>query len=178
MRFDKQGHSDMRVYLDNVAAAGRVLGDLKPDSEMKALEEIEHAHSTGRIKRVTSRESWREQPRTKDPTKHAKLAAAQDEVSVVATDHVVLGFNNLSNRRGTTLTYPLVSDIVDDVLFSDLKNIGLKDADARHLMYAYVNACERFVTLDPDFLERRAALEARCSNLKIVKPSELVTELE
>lgn len=96
---------------------------------------------------------------------------------MVATDHVVLGFNNLSTRRGTTLTYPLVSDIVDEVLFSDLKNIGLKDADARHLMYAYVNTCERFVTLDPDFLDRRSALEARCSNLKIVKPSELVAEL-
>jgi predicted nucleic acid-binding protein len=167
----------MRVYLDNVAASGRVLGDLKPASEMKALEEIEHAHSTGLIKRVTSRESWREQERTKDVTKHAKLSAARAEVSTVATDHVVLGFSNLSNRRGTTLTYPLVSDIVDEALFSDLKKIGLREADARHLMYASVNACERFVTLDADFLDRRAALEARCSNLKIVKPSELAAEL-
>jgi len=167
----------MRVYLDNVAASGRVLGDLEPASERKALEEIEHAHSTGRIKIVTSRESWREQDRTKDVAKHAKLAAARAEVSVVATDHVVLGSGTLNDLRGTTMTYPLVSDIVDDALFCDLKKIGLRDADARHLMYASVNACERFVTLDPDFLDRRSALEARSSNLKIVKPSELAAEL-
>ena len=167
----------MRVYLDNVAASGRVLGDLEPISEQKALEEIEHAHSTGRIKRVTSRESWREQDRTKDATKHALLAAARAEVSVVVSDHVVLGSANLSDSRGTTMAYPLVSDIVDDTLFSDLKKIGLRDADARHFMYASFNECDRFVTLDPDFLKRRTALEARCSNLKIVKPSELATEL-
>jgi hypothetical protein len=145
---------------------------------MKALEEIEHAHSVGRIKRVTSRESWREQERTKDTKKHAKLAAARAEVSVVATDRVMLGFNNISNRGGTRLTYPLISDIVDEVLFSDLKKIGLRDADARHLMYASVNACVRFVTLDSDFLDRTAALESRCPNLKIVKPSELAAELK
>jgi hypothetical protein len=75
------------------------------------------------------------------------------------------------------VAYPFVSDIVDEALFSDLKKIGLRDADARHLMYASVNACVRFVTLDPDFLSRRAALEARCSNIKIVKPSELSAEL-
>jgi len=142
------------------------------------LEEIEHAHSTGRIKRVTSRESWREQDRTKDATKQAKLAAARAEVSVVATDHVVMGFGNLSDQRGTTVVYPLVSDIVDEALFSDLKKIGVRDADARHLMYASINACERFITLDPDFLDRRSALEARCCNLKIVKPSELAAELQ
>ena len=52
--------SRMRVYLDNVAASGRVTGDLAPPAEMEALLlEIERAHSAGTIKRVTSRESWR-----------------------------------------------------------------------------------------------------------------------
>jgi hypothetical protein len=85
----------MRVYLDNVAASGRILGDLNPPSEMTALEEIEHAHSTGVIKRVTSRESWREQERTKDVTKRGKLSAARAAVSVVATDHIVLGSGDI-----------------------------------------------------------------------------------
>jgi hypothetical protein len=67
---------------------------------------------------------------------------------------------------------------VDNGLFSDLKELGLDDADARHLMYASVNACVRFVTLDPHFLDRRSALEARCPNLKIVRPSELAAELK
>ena len=78
---------------------------------------------------------------------------------------------------GGFITNPLVTDIVDDALFAALNAQGLRDAAARHLMYAVCNACDRFVTLDPDFLDRRDALEAQCRGLRIVKPSELVTEL-
>ena len=166
----------MRVYLDNVAASGRVTGDLSP-SEMKALQEIEHAHAAGRIKRVTSRESWREQDRTRDSVKRARLEAARGEVSVVATDHVPLGFSHLQDQYGGFIANPLVTDVVDGPLFADLKSIGLQDADARHLMYAVVNACERFVTLDPDFVNRRAALQALCPSMRVVTPLELATEL-
>jgi hypothetical protein len=69
------------------------------------------------------------------------------------------------------------TDIVDEALFADLKGIGLSDSDAKHLMYAFTNACDRFVTLDPDFLDRRASLDARCQSLRIVRPSELAAEL-
>jgi hypothetical protein len=168
--------SGMRVYLDNVAASGRVIGDLA-HSEMEALREIDEAHSAGLIKRVTSRESWREQDRTRDPVKRAKLEAARTDVSVVATDHVMLGLSDLDAPHVTPGVTPVVTDIVDEALFADLKSIGLKEADARHLMYAVTNACVRFVTLDPDFTERRTPLEARCPSLRIVKPSELAAEL-
>lgn len=131
----------MRVYLDNVAASGRVLGDLAPPAEMEALRAIEEAHRAGFIKRVTSRESWREQERTNDPDKRSKLEAARGEVSVVATDHVVLGFGTVTNTHRSRVVAPLVSDIVDEALFRDLKTLGLRDADARHLMYASINAC-------------------------------------
>ena len=45
----------MRVYVDNVAASGRVVGDLAPASEMEALRDIERAASAGLLKMVTSR---------------------------------------------------------------------------------------------------------------------------
>jgi predicted nucleic acid-binding protein len=170
-------YSGMRAYLDNVAASGRVVGDLTPVSEMEALQDIERAASAGLLKMVTSRESWREQERTQDPLKRAKLEAARSEVLAVATDHVVLGFSNLSGPYGTISTNPIVTDIVDEALFADLKSAGLDDSDARHLMYAVANACDRFVTLDPDFLGRRVSLEARCQPLRILRPSELVAEL-
>lgn len=161
--------SRMRVYLDNVAASGRVVGDLEP-AEMEALRRIERAHSAGILKMVTSRESWREQERTKDPAKRATLEAARGEVSAVATDHIVLGFSNAVT--------PLITDIVDEALFADLKGLGLDDSDAKHLMYAVISTCDRFVTLDTDFLSLRAPLEARCRSLRILKPSELVNELK
>ena len=40
----------LRVYLDNVAASGRILGDLVPDAEMEALRRIEGAHVAGHLK--------------------------------------------------------------------------------------------------------------------------------
>jgi hypothetical protein len=166
----------MRVYLDNVAASGRVVGDLAPTAEMEALRSIERAQSAGILKMVTSRESWREQERTKDPVKRAQLEAARGEVSAVATDHILLGSNHLTGPYGTIAVTPIITDIVDKALFADLKSIGLQDTDAKHLMYAVVNICNWFVTLDHDFLDRRATLEARCQSLRIVKPSELVAK--
>src|SRR5262245_18407890 len=130
----------MRVYLDNVAASGRVLGDLAPAAEMPALHEVEEAHRAGLIKIVTSRESWREQERTQDPVKRSKLEAARAEVSVVATDYVVLGVSTVESTSGTVYIGPLESDIVDEALFADLTALGLKAADARHLMYAASNS--------------------------------------
>lgn len=167
----------MRVYLDNVAASGRVVGDLAPPSEMEAMRQIEAADSAGKLKMVTSRESWREQERTKDPVKRATLEAARDEVSAVATDHALLGFSHLSGPYGTVAVTPIITDIVDEALFADLKALGVSDSDAKHFMYAVTNTCDRFVTLDTDFLDRRAELQARCPSLRIVKPSELAHEL-
>ena len=91
----------MRVYYDNVIASGRVTGDLWPESEMAALHEVEAAHSSGLIKRVTSRESWREQERTKDSDRRLRLESARAEVSVVQTDHVLLGITTQMGPRGT-----------------------------------------------------------------------------
>jgi len=73
---------------------------------------------------------------------------------------------------------PIVTEIVDEPLFSDLKKVGISDADARHLMYAVHNKCDRFVTLDTrDLLPKRSAVVPLCRGMKIVTPSELVAEL-
>jgi hypothetical protein len=65
----------------------------------------------------------------------------------------------------------------ESALFSESRRIGLKEADARHLVNAVSSACIRFVTTDRDFLNRRAQLESLCEGLKIVAPSELAAEL-
>ena len=164
----------MRVYFDNVIASGRVLSDLVPQSEMDAVHAIEAAHRAGRIKRVTSQESAREQGRTRDPMKRAKLADAAGEVSAVPTDYGALA---PLLREESTHAMP-VDTSPEGVLFTDLVGIGLKEADACHLVNTARSACVRFLTLDPDFLDRRAALEAACGGVRIMKPSELARELE
>jgi hypothetical protein len=168
----------LRVYYDNVAACGRIESDLQP-VEMEGLREIERAHNAGIIKRVTSSESWREQDRTQDPAKRARFETARDELSAVSLDHTILFINHIEGPYGTVANSPVFTDIVDDALFADLKKIGLKDSDAKHLMYAVVNDCDRFVTTDPHFTntDRRASLEGRCPSIRIVKPSEMAAEL-
>jgi hypothetical protein len=167
----------MRVYYDNVIASGLVTRDIAPDSERVAVDEIEAAHAAGQIKRVTSRESWREQERTRDDTRRSRLESARDLVSVVQADHRVLEFANIDGPFGTIAANPIVTDLVDEPLFADLKALGLKDADARHFMYAAANSCDCFITLDPDFLGRKQMLEERCPSLRVMKPSELAAEL-
>src|SRR6266542_4889344 len=85
----------MRVYYDNVIASGLITGDIKPESESEALSKIEAAHTAGLVKRVTSRESWREQERTRDDSKRSQLESARDVVSVVQSDHRVVGFASI-----------------------------------------------------------------------------------
>jgi hypothetical protein len=157
---------DERVYFDNVIASGRVLGDLVPESEMEAVRVIEAAHQMGLIKRVTSQESGREQQRTRDPLRRAKLVAAANELSAVPTDYAALA----AMVSGESMD-------VEGILFNELRRIGLKDGDARHLVNAARSACVRFVTLDPHFLNRRPELELLCGELRIMKPSELAKEL-
>ena len=165
----------IRVYYDNVIVSGRIVADLGP-AEVAAVQMIERAHELGVIKRVTSRQAWREQEGAPEPLR-ATLHAARGDLSVVASDHVVLGAAALDGLYGTAATFPLVTDIVDQALFDDLKALGLRDSDAKHLMYAAHNDCVRFLTLDHHFLKRKRALEARCGAIIILKPSELVCEL-
>jgi hypothetical protein len=162
---------------DNVMDSARVKRDLWPPEEMDALLKIERAHGDGMIERVTSRESWREQERTYDPVVRAQLRERRSEVSIVPNDHVLLGFHNQMGRLGTESVSPMLSDIIDEPMFNALRAEGLKDADARHLMYAAKNECERFLTLDPDFVDRRATLERLIPAIRIVAPRELAEEL-
>jgi hypothetical protein len=168
-----------RVYLDNVITSGWVLKDLKPQEAMEAVERLYALHDAGIIKRVTSKISGIEQARTTDLQKRAALAASADLVSVVQNDHRLLGFANLDYGSRGFISYPLIDDIVDPGLFEQLtKNCGLKDADAKHVMYAVANDCEYFVTLDTrDLLPRRSAIESICPQLKVMTPTEAVATL-
>ena len=107
-----------------------------------------------------------------------KLRESRGKIEVVPDDHRVIGFWNQEGRFGTDSTNPMVTEIVDEGLFSDLKKAGLSDDDAKHLMYAIHNKCDRFVTLDTrDLLPKRAQVAPLCRGTKIVTPSELAAEL-
>jgi predicted nucleic acid-binding protein len=166
----------MKAYFDNCIESGRVRADLQPPGEMAAVQSLLKARDDGQLEIVTSRESWREQDRTKDPSTREQLVNARGDTPVVQSDHKLLGIHNQMNHLGTVANCPILTEIVDEALFKSLTAAGLKVADARHLMYAACNECDRFVTTDPHFTSRRTPLEALCPGLKIVTPSELAAE--
>ena len=168
-----------RVYVDNVITSGWILKDLKPPEEMTAVEHLYALHDAGTIKRVTSKMSGIEQARTTDLDKRAALAAKADLVSVVQNDHRLLGFGSLDYGSRGFIAYPLMDDIVDPPWFERLtKGAGLKDADAKHVMYAVANECQYFVTFDTrDLLPKRSVIESICSQLKVMTPTEAVAAL-
>ena len=168
----------MRVYLDNVIASARVRDDLASPEERRALKLIQEHWNFGNLEIVTSRESWREQERTRNAQACEELRASRDKTPVLSKDHRELGFNSVDLGYRGFISSPLVTDIVDEAMFLGLQAAGLKSADARHLMYALCNGCVRFVTTDPDFLNRRQAIEANYPQIRIVKPSEMLQEME
>ena len=134
---------------------------------------------------VTSRQSWREQARTKDPAVRKALEDSRGDVKVLYDDHRVLEFCNQADQYGGFIANPLVSDAIDETLFADLKEVMfpgkvLKErdrSDVLHLVNAVCNHCDFFVTHDMHFIDKRKKLESMCRGLRIVKPSELWAEL-
>jgi hypothetical protein len=171
----------MKAYLDNVIVSGITRGDLTPDAEMTAVRQIEAASKNGQLKIsceiITSRETWREQEKTKDQALRSQFEQQRSKLPVVSNDHQLTGFHSSQDYLGGFCVCPLITDIVDESLFRDFKQAGLEDADARHFMYAVHNGCDRFVTLDPHFLDRRASLHSLCRGLQICTPTELAREL-
>jgi hypothetical protein len=168
----------MKAYLDNNIVSGIVRGDLAEPTEMAAVRQIEAAVQGGPLSIVTSREAWREQDRTSDAGVRAQLRQERDKVELVTEDHLMLGARAQYDSRGNWYANcPILTEMVDDKLFAELKKAGLKEADARHFMYAVHNGCDRFVTTDPHFLDRRTPLQVLGRGILIQKPSDLVAEL-
>jgi hypothetical protein len=166
----------VRVYYDNVIVSALVFEDIKPVEEMEAVCEIERLHVEGRLKRVTSRESHREQAKTADTQRRMALESRQAEVSAVQADHFVPGYSTIDYGALGHIANRIVSDINDPELFEKLKAAGLKASDAKHVMYAVTNDCQYFVTMDTrDLLPNKAAIESICP-IRVVKPSELVAQ--
>jgi hypothetical protein len=175
MRPGRVRKNSMEAYLDNCVVSGMVRGDLAP-AEMAVIPVLKTAVDEGRLRLVTSRESHREQDRATDPNVRALLKQAREGVPLVSQNEKLLGFN-IQDEPFTFISSPMVTEYVDADLYEKFKKAGLPDGDARHLMYAVHNKCDRFVTTDPDFFWRRCQLATLCPATRIVTPSELAAEL-
>lgn len=165
----------MRVYFDNDVASAISRRDWDT-AEQDAIDRLLEWNRAGRIVLGSSRQSAREMERA--PLQHqAQLKTGLSGLNISTDDHRVLGFYSLTDQLGGFVSNPMVTDVVNESLYSDLTSYGLKADDAKHLMYAVHQGFQRFLTCDRGILNRRAAIENRCSTLKVQKPSEFVAEL-
>jgi hypothetical protein len=165
----------LNVYFDNDVASAISRRDWDK-AELGLIDQLLEANRSGILAVGTSRQSPREMERA--PSQHqAKLKTGLSELHLAKDDHKVLGFHTNADQYGGCISNPLVTDIVDGQLYEDLLAAGLKDDDAKHLMYAVHNGYRRFLTCDNGILSRRAILENRCPSIRIQRPSELAAEL-
>src|SRR5262245_57236185 len=158
-----------RVALDTVLTSARVLQDLDPPEEQAALNEIERLHEQGLIKRVTTEISRIEERRISTVARREKVQAGWNDVSVVQPSPVLLGFGNLDYGARGFITYPIMSD-VDENVVKELVKIGLGTNDARAIAHAAgENAkCDCFATHDlKDLNQHKVAIETLLPQLRI-----------
>lgn len=167
----------MKIYLDNVIVCAIENRDLASLAEMHSLDELTSGKYASKCDCVTSRWSLREIERTQDVTTKDRLKNAFHTHTILEYDNEVLGFHNQPDQYGGFISSPLVSDVIDEAVFSELRALGLTKGDPYHLMVAFANGCDRFLTTDPDFINRRVDIELRLRSIKIVTPSELLAEL-
>jgi hypothetical protein len=167
----------LRIYEDNVIACGRIKRDLADAAEMASLDVLDQIANTRQISMESSRWSQREIARTRNEAVRSQLTQGLVGTKFATHDHIVLGFDNQqTDPFGGYISNPLVTDIIDNNIYSTLTKIPLKDLDAKHLMVAICNGYDRFLTTDPDFISSRSQIEAAFP-IKVLKPSELVAEL-
>jgi hypothetical protein len=123
----------LRVYLDTVITSGRVTRDLHPPEEMSAVDRLDQLHAEQHIKIVTSKWSRVEQERTRNVASRAAFAARADDVSMVSDDHRLLGFQTLDYGQRGFISNPIITDVVNQVLFDQLRGVLERD-DAMHVM--------------------------------------------
>ena len=95
------------------------------------------------------------------------------ELPRVTTDHILIGFSSQDMGYRGFVSAPLVSDVIDEPMFSKVTSIGLKEADARHFVNAVHEECGIFLTTDPDFHDIRESLQALYPSIRIFTPIQL-----
>ena len=157
--------------------------------ELAALESLLKLRESGKCLMFRSRVVRAELETTNGTEQGSKLQGDYEALDQIPQDERPLGSFNITDHMGGCIINPIVSDYLDEPLYRELLQRGLSDKDAHHITQAVSNNCDvfltrdvktiinRFVTTDPHFLDRRLALEGLCRGLRIVKPSELSTEL-
>jgi hypothetical protein len=167
------------IYLDNNLASAISRRDQCP-MQQACLDRLIDAHANGHVEIRISRHTDREME--KAPSKYqANLKKGIKDIGRVFNDHKVLDFFELSDPYGGFIFNPIVTDIPDPSLFTNLCSNGLDYDDAKQVLDAALNGMTFFVTCDKKILHRRNQIESLLASVSrtmvIGNPCEVCAEL-
>ena len=165
----------MKIYCDTSTLPHNIRhADQKSHGELAALNRLAEKYSM-----FGSLVDLRELMNTPDQTQQNNLIVDYKALEPIPKDERVHGFHTQTDQYGGCITYPLVSDVQDEMLREELIHRGLTPRDAEHITQAVCNCCDVFLTCDVRTIIKphRAWLETRFPTLKVRLPSELLEEL-
>jgi hypothetical protein len=165
----------LKIYCDTDTLLHNVKqhNDAKTERELDALETLLADHKAGKVIMFRSNVNLRETEDTPDPQQRHELREDFEGLTPIANDEKFLGSFSVPGG-GTNV---MVSDVQDEAIRDELRQMGLKPRDAEHVTQAICNHCDEFLTRDQkSIIKHRTKIEARFP-IKVRKPSELVAEI-
>ncbi len=166
----------MKIYCDTSTLPHNIRhADQKSQRELAALKQLAEKYLM-----FGSRAVLRELMNTPEQNQRNNLIVDYKALAPIPKDEKVHGFHTQIDQYGGSVSYPLVSDVQDETLRTELMQRGLDRPDAEHITQAICNDCDVFLTRDEKTIIKphREWLETRFPTLKIRRPSELLKELE
>ncbi len=172
----------MRVYCDTDTLLHNIerhADQPRVQAELDALRFLLKQHADGHIIMFRSRVNLRELEQTTNVDQLWRLSADYEALEPVPLDERYYGnTQEMTDLYGSVISSPLVSDVQDEKILAELQSYGLKRRDAEHITQAVCNDCHVFLTRDRNSIVKfRRRIEARFAKLRVLRPSELVTEL-
>ena len=167
----------LKVYCNTDALLSNAMTE---PLERKAVEVLVAAHEQGIIVLHRSSRSRVEVMDTADPDRRQRLLHDDEQLARVSKDERLYGFQTQDMGSLGFISSPLMSEVQNDALCHELESRGLGRSDAQHITQAVCNECDVFLTRDRKTIIRPhgAWLASRFPALKILLPSELVTQLQ
>lgn len=161
----------MKIYLDSDMISAKGKGDMPPEEQV-ALEAIYRAGDAGQCELCTSEVAAEEIGPYLGESKPAIERIYHVTPKVPYTERqTLLGIHSYGDRY-TWINSPMIEDNPD---WLRVRELGLKDKDAHHVMLANRGGCHVLLTRDGGLLHRAGAIQQRYG-LRVMKPSALCAE--
>ncbi len=166
----------MKVYADQNVVSALRRWHQRPE-ENAAIRVLKKWSDSGRITMAVSLLHEREAASLPEEYKrHQQEIAELLPKAEFVEDSTLLGFNVQDYGRAGMLVSPLMED---NPITRRLQQIGLDRVDAHHVMLAIRSEYDVFVTCDEEtILKHRAKVEAEFPKIRLMLPSELVSEIQ